>query len=50
MKRGWSLKHKTVLIDISIIIMILPIVFLYFLSKVFPFWLDDDPAIQKQSV
>lgn len=35
---------------VSIIIMILPIVFLFLLSKVFPFWLDDDPAANKQSV
>ena len=35
---------------VSIIIMILPIVFLFILSKVFPFWLDDDPAANKQSV
>jgi hypothetical protein len=35
---------------VSIIIMILPVVFLFLLSKVFPFWLDDDPAVQKQSV
>jgi predicted membrane protein len=33
----------------SIIIMILPIVFLYLLSKVFPFWLEDDPTVGKQS-
>ncbi len=33
----------------SIIIMLLPIVFLFLLSKVFPFWLDDDPAAEKQS-
>jgi Ni/Fe-hydrogenase subunit HybB-like protein len=35
---------------VSIVIMILPIVFLFLLSKVFPFWLDDDPAVQEQSV
>jgi len=33
----------------SIIIMILPIVFLYLLSKVFPFWLEDDPTVSEQS-
>jgi len=33
----------------SIIIMILPIVFLYLLSKVFPFWLEDDPTVGEQS-
>ncbi len=34
---------------VSIIIMLLPIVFLYILSKVFPFWLEDDPAAKEQS-
>lgn len=33
----------------AIIIMVLPIVLLFILSKVFPFWLDDDPAAKKQS-
>ena len=33
----------------SIIIMILPIVFLYLLGKVFPFWLEDDPTVGRQS-
>ncbi len=36
-------------IIVSIIIMALPIVFLRLLSKVFPFWLDDDPAVERQS-
>ncbi len=35
---------------VSTIIMVLPIVFLWLLSKVFPFWLDDDPAVENQSV
>ncbi len=34
---------------VSIIIMLLPIVFLFILSKVFPFWLDDDRVGNKQS-
>ncbi len=34
---------------VSIIIMLLPIVFLFVLSKVFPFWLDDDGVGNKQS-
>ena len=33
---------------VSIIIMLLPIVFLFILSKVFPFWLDDDAVPEKQ--
>ena len=33
----------------SIIIMLLPIVFLFLLSKVFPFWLEDDPVVSEQS-
>jgi len=37
-------------IMVSIVIMLLPIIFLYILSKVFPFWLDDEPAVEKQSV
>ncbi|HHB77090.1 MAG TPA: polysulfide reductase [Desulfobulbus sp.] len=37
-------------IIVSTIIMVLPIVFLWLLSKVFPFWLDDDPAVERQSV
>jgi len=44
---GWFEKEG---ILVSIIIMILPIVFLFLLSKVFPLWLDDDPAAIKQSV
>jgi len=36
-------------IMVSIIIMALPIVFLFILSKVFPFWLEDDPAAIEQS-
>ena len=36
-------------IVVSIIIMTLPVVFLWLLSKVFPFWLDDDPAVERQS-
>ena len=36
-------------IVVSIIIMSLPVVFLWLLSKVFPFWLDDDPAVERQS-
>ncbi len=36
-------------IMVSIVIMLLPIIFLYILSKVFPFWLDDEPAAEKQS-
>jgi Ni/Fe-hydrogenase subunit HybB-like protein len=34
---------------VAVVIMILPIVFLFVLSKVFPFWLDDDPAVKEQS-
>jgi Ni/Fe-hydrogenase subunit HybB-like protein len=34
---------------VSIIIMLLPIVFLFILSKVFPFWLDEDTVAEKQS-
>jgi predicted membrane protein len=33
----------------SIIIMLLPIVLLYLLGKVFPFWLEDDPTVGRQS-
>jgi hypothetical protein len=29
--------------------MVLPIAFLWLLSKVFPFWLEDDPAAERQS-
>jgi Ni/Fe-hydrogenase subunit HybB-like protein len=29
----------------ALIIMVLPLVILYLLSKVFPFWLEDDPAV-----
>ncbi len=36
-------------IIVSAVIMVLPIVFLWLLSKVFPFWLDDDPAVERQS-
>ncbi len=36
-------------IIVSIVIMVLPVVFLWLLSKVFPFWLDDDPAVERQS-
>ncbi len=53
-ERGHTVFHPEWLekegILVSIIIMILPIVFLFILSKVFPFWLDDDPAANKQSV
>ena len=34
---------------VSIIIMVLPIVFLYLLGKVFPFWLEDEAANQPAS-
>ena len=43
---GWFTKEGII---VSIIIMALPIVFLWLLSKVFPFWLDDDPAVERQS-
>jgi len=33
----------------SIIILLLPIVLLYLLGKVFPFWLEDDPTVGRQS-
>jgi len=36
-------------IIVSAVIMVLPIVFLWLLGKVFPFWLDDDPAVEGQS-
>jgi Ni/Fe-hydrogenase subunit HybB-like protein len=36
-------------IIISIIIMLLPIGLLYLLGKVFPFWLEDDPTVGRQS-
>jgi len=53
-ERGHTVFHPEWLekegILVSIIIMILPIVFLFILSKVFPFWLDDDPAANTQSV
>ncbi len=32
---------------VALVILIAPVVFLYILGKVFPFWLDDDPACQK---
>jgi len=52
-ERGHTVFHPEWLekegILVSIIIMILPIVFLFILSKVFPFWLEDDPAVNKQS-
>ena len=34
---------------VSIIIMVLPIVFLFLLGKVFPFWLEDEAAKQPAS-
>jgi len=53
-ERGHTVFHPEWLekegILVSIIIMVLPIVFLFLLSKVFPFWLEDDPAANKQSV
>jgi len=36
-------------IFVSIIIMLLPIIFLFILSKVFPFWLEDEGAAKEQS-
>jgi len=43
---GWFTKEG---VFVSIIIMVLPIAFLWLLSKVFPFWLEDDPAAERQS-
>ncbi len=43
---GWFTKEGII---VSIIIMALPVVFLWLLSKVFPFWLDDESAVGRQS-
>jgi predicted membrane protein len=43
---GWFEKEG---ILVAIIIMVLPVVFLFILSKVFPFWLEDDPAAKSQA-
>ena len=36
-------------IFVFLVILIAPVVFLFILGKVFPFWLDDDPATKEQS-